>query len=113
MCDKFGIDIHFMRYLHLALFNNRLVSHVLTTSVMVDLGVLILIIIPTFIIGMRFVTAPVYLNYRLKINSLVVAPMIPLIFFVSHWDLVFLLILVVWMNFYVFWYHIDPPENIY
>ena len=111
--DSFGIDIHFMRYLHLALFDDRLAPHVFTPSVVHDLLVLAFVIIPAFIIAMRFTTAPVYLNYRLRINALIVPPMLPLMFLVSHWDVMFLLGLVAWMNFYVFWYHIDPSENIY
>lgn len=108
-----GIDLHFMRYLYLALFDSRKASTVLTHSVMVDLAVLVFAIVPAFILGLRFVTAPVYINYRLKINGTVVPLLVPLCYLVTHWDILFLLLLVIWMNFYVFWYHVDPPENIY
>ena len=95
------------------MFNTRLMPHVFTTSVILDLAVLVAVIIPAFIIGLRFVTAPVYLNYQRKLNGSIVPLMFPLLFVVNHWDIFSLLILVIWMNFYVFWYHIDPPENIY
>merc|ERR1719498_550685 len=77
-----------------------------------DMGHLLFIIIPLFIFGLRFWTAPVYLNYRMRFNSFV-APLALLPIFFSHsWDIVILGVVVLWMNIYVFVYHIDPPQNL-
>lgn len=111
--DQLGVDIHFMRFLVLAVFDSRQKTHVLDHQIEADLLILGAVIVPSFIIGLRFVTAPVYLNYTRRLNALVVPLLVPFTFVVSHWDLLFLMMLVIWMNFYVFWYHIDPPENIY
>ena len=66
-----------------------------------------------FVIGLRYWTSPVYLRYTLKINSLV-APfgLIP-IFCSAHIDILCLGILVLCMNIYSFWCHIDPPRESY
>jgi hypothetical protein len=81
--------------------------------VIIDCLFFVLIIVPLYIIALRFWTAPAYLNYKNKINAWVAPIAVPVIFLATHWDIIFLAILVIWMNFYVFWYHIDPPSNIY
>ena len=101
-----------MRYLYLALFDSRK-TNLLEHNVLVDCGCFLLVIIPLYVIALRFWTAPSYLNYKNKLNSFVAPLAIPVIFLATHWDIIFLAIQVLWMNFYVFWYHIDPPQNIY
>ena len=66
-----------------------------------------------FIIALRFWTAPVYLNYRLKINALITPFGLPVIIYAENWDIKLLGLLVFWMNLQAFWYHLDPPSNIY
>lgn len=78
-----------------------------------DVCYLIFIICPLFVLALRFWTAPVYLNYNLRINSFLVPTCFPVVFLATDWDIVFLALLVIFMNVYVFWYHVDPPRNIY
>lgn len=101
-----------MRFLYLCLFETRAKATLLDGDTILDCCFL-LIICALFVIGLRFWTAPVYLNYRRQINSAVAPLCLPVIFMASHWDIVFLGLLVLYMNAYVFWYHIDPPANIY
>jgi hypothetical protein len=101
-----------LRYLYLALFEARPISP-LDHNVLVDSLLLVFIVIPLFIISLRFWTSPVYLNYQLKMNSFA-APLALLVCFGgTHTDIILLGVLVGFANFYVFWYHIDPPANIY
>jgi hypothetical protein len=71
------------------------------------------IIIPLFILGLRFWTAPVYINYRRKENSILAILALLPIMYSNDWEVRLLGMLVGWMNIYVFWYHVDPPANIY
>ena len=82
-------------------------------QIMRDVAFIFLIIIPMFITGMRFMTAPVYLNYSCKLTAFV-TPLAALpVFWAHHFDVMLLGILVFIMNFYAFWYHVDPPKNLY
>mmetsp|Transcript_1301 Transcript_1301/g.1624 ORF Transcript_1301/g.1624 Transcript_1301/m.1624 type:complete len:112 (+) Transcript_1301:2206-2541(+) len=82
-------------------------------AVLKDCLMIVFIITPMFVAGLRFWTAPAYLNYRRKFNSFLVPfAMVPLHLGTS-WDVFLLGLLVAWMNFYVFWYHTDPPMNVY
>ena len=63
--------------------------------------------------GLRFWTAPAYLKYSLKINSLIIPGITALIFLADHLDVMLLGCVVLLMNFYVFWYHMDPPRTDY
>lgn len=66
------------------MFENRKAQTVLTTSVTTDLLLLIFVITPAFVIGMRFASAPCYLNYRRRLNSLIVVPLIGFLFLANH-----------------------------
>jgi hypothetical protein len=66
-----------------------------------------------FIIGLRYWTSPVYLKYTLKLNSLIAPLALVVIFKSSHLDILCLGILVLLMNIYSFWCHIDPPRESY
>lgn len=110
--DLMQIEVHYMRYLYLAIFENRQ-TEILTHNVVVDCLILVIVLLPCFIIALRFWTAPVYLNFRSKINSYSVLLSFPLVYFASHPDITFSLMLVSWMNAYALWYHCDPPSNIY
>ena len=58
---------------------------------------------------MRFWTAPTYLKYNLKINALVAPLGIIPGFFAFHDDIKALGAVVLCMNMYVFYHHLDPP----
>ena len=78
-----------------------------------DFLLLIFIVTPMFIIALRFWTAPSYLLYGSRWNA-TIAPLgfIPIFFSGSgNIDMVFLGILVLYMNLYVFFHHIDPATN--
>ena len=74
---------------------------------------LLAIILPLFIIGLRFWTAPAYLVYTGKENGLAAPLSILPVFFSTHIDIMCLGILVFCINFYAFWYHIDPMQTTY
>lgn len=113
ICDTIGLEAHYLRFLHLAIFDSRMKPLQLDLEILLDHIYLILIITPLFIIGMRFWTAPVYLNYCRQINA-VVAPLgLPVIFYATHIDISLLALLVTFMNAYAFWYHADPPSSVY
>lgn len=110
--DKIGLDFHLVRYLILALFDQR-VKNISEITNKYDLFYLLFIIIPMFIIGLRFWTSPVYFKYISKINSLSVPFALPVMFYAHHSDIKMLGFLVLIMNFYVFWYHADPSYDEY
>ena len=109
MTDAIGLDMHFIRFFHLAMFDSRATTSVIDYAVIKDSLLIIFGVIPLFIIGLRFWTAPAYLKYTLKINAYMVPLTLPIIFGCSHIDVALLGVLVLLMNLYVFWYHIDPP----
>lgn len=113
MTDTVGIDMHFIRFFHLALFDTRAPTSVLDSEILKDTVLILLGIVPLFIIGLRFWTAPAYLKYTRKMNAYLAPATLPIIFGASHIDVVLLGILVLLMNLYVFWYHIDPPVTDY
>ena len=78
-----------------------------------DLIYLIFIIVPMFIIGLRFWTSPVYLKYDSTINAISVPFSIIVLFIGNHIDLKIMSVIVFLMNFYVFWYHSDPSFEDY
>ena len=85
--------------------------HVYNSSkVMSDCAIYFFAIVPMFLLGLRFWTAPVYLKYTLRVNSLVVPLAAPIVFFSEHLDMMLLGGLCFIMNIFVFWYHVDRPE---
>lgn len=102
--------MHFTRMFHLALFETRMPSVLKDYSLMKDTLLIVFGVVPSFIIGLRFWTGPAYLKYTLKINSVIAPFHLIIIFGASHIDVSLLGMLVLVMNVYVFWYHIDPPE---
>lgn len=112
LCDKLQIEIHFLRFLHLALFESR-PPIIFDWEHAIDIFGLVFIITPLFITGLRYFTAPVYLNYRLKINAVVLPLAVPYLYLATHWDILLLTVLVSYMNFHPFWYHMDPPSHVY
>lgn len=111
--DAIGIDTHFIRYLHLALFDSRLVHVYNSYKVLKDVLIWTFGILPLFIMGLRFWTAPVYLKYSVRMNSFALPLTMPIVFFCEHLDMMLLGGLCFFMNIYVFWYHVDPPTNVY
>ena len=109
MTDAVGLDMHFIRFFHLALFDSRPTPLTIDMDIIKDTLMIIVIIVPLFIIGLRFWTAPAYLAYTLQINSYIAPLTLPVMFCCSHFDVLFLGLLVLIMNIYVFWYHVDPP----
>ena len=113
LSDSVGIDTHFIRYLYLALFETRLVHVYNSYKVLKDCFIYFFVIIPMFLLGLRFWTAPVYLKYTVRLNSFVVPLALPIVFFSEHLDMMLLGGLCGLMNIYVFWYHVDPPQPSY
>ena len=103
--------MHFIRFFHLAMFDSRATTAIIDYNVIKDSLLIIFGVIPLFIVGLRFWTAPAYLKYTLKINAYTVPMTLPIIFGCNHIDVALLGVLVLIMNLYVFWYHIDPPQT--
>lgn len=70
---------------------------------------LTLIVMPLFLLGLKFWTHPVYSAYASKWNATVAPLSFIAVFVSSHPDLMILSAIVFFMNSYVFWYHLDPP----
>jgi len=107
--DALRFDSHMIRYLYLALFDDRVKSYHLSRSLYLDTFLTLGIITPLFIVGLKFWTAPVYTPYASKINALVAPFGIIVAFISNHADVIMMGTLVALMNAYVFWYHVDPP----
>ena len=80
VADSTGlVDLHFLRYLYLTLFPERPAT--IRLAEIEDVLLLFIVLTPLFVIGLRYMTAPVYLNYRWKLNShLAPLAFIPLFF---------------------------------
>ena len=69
------------------------------------------LLVPMFILGLKFWTAPIYSAYASKLNACVAPLAMGPIFFSHHIDITLMGIVVLLMNSYVFWYHVDPPAE--
>ena len=78
-----------------------------------DILYLVFLIIPSFVVGLRFFTAPVYLKYGLRINALIAPIVLPAIFYSKNTDIILMGVLPLFMNLYAFWGHADPPQESY
>ena len=111
--DKLSVDIHFIRYLYLALFSSRPPDILHQKTILYDSALLIFLVIPLFITALRFQTAPVYINYTLRLNAFVMPLSLIVIFTASHLDVVLMGLIVGWINYLAFYYHTDMPSNVY
>jgi hypothetical protein len=111
--DQIGIDTHFLRFLSLALQDSRPTKILLNHEVMLDCSYLVFLLIPSFIIALRFFTAPVYLKYGLRCNALFAPLALPAIFYSYHTDIMLMGIMCLFLNMYAFWGHADPPRENY
>jgi hypothetical protein len=68
-------------------------------------------VIPMFVLGLKFWTAPIYSAYASKANATLAPLALIPIFFSYHMDVRVMGVVVLMMNAYVFWYHVDPPEE--
>jgi len=60
--DSLKIEVHFIRYLEMAVFDHRQKDVLHDMNVLIDTLLLVLCCV-LFVIALRFWTAPVYLNY--------------------------------------------------
>lgn len=111
--DKMHVDIHFLRYLYLSMFDARPPDVLHSKQILYDSFLLLVIVLPMFVIAMRFWTAPVYINYTLRINAFVLPLALVVVFTAHHTDIVLLGLLAGWMNFQAFYYHTDMPSNVF
>lgn len=111
--DLMGVDAHFVRLFVLALFEERdgRSHHIPSICLWKDILMILIVVVPLFIIGLRFWTAPTYLKYSLRINALAAPLALLPSFFAYHSDVKALGVLVLVMNVYVFWYHAEPPSE--
>lgn len=108
LSDKVGVDIHILRHLQLVIFDSRSSS---SPDLNINCALISFVVVPLFIIGLRFWTAPVYTLYALKMNSVLAPLSMVAIFGATHIDVVLMGVLVFLMNAFVFWYHVDPPVH--
>jgi len=99
--------------LQLALFDGRPPDVIHSKIILYDTALLVFMVIPMFIIALRFQTAPVYINFTNKLNSFVAPFAWVIIFTAHHLDIKLLGVLVGWINFQAFYYHTDMPQNVY
>ena len=114
MFDKIGIEVHFIRLIYYTVFDVDLheryhySSPFSDYSLMLDLFFLIAIIIPLFILCLRYLTYPVTAGPYLNRYNALLAPLgvIP-IFFFRDWDILFMSVLVLLINLWVAWKQLD------
>ena len=111
--DSMGLEVHFVRLLHMALFEKSSILQdfesltELEQKTGFDIPILVLIIFPMFFGAMHFFVAPVKRRYKTTIQ-LVLAPILLVpIFFWQNIDICILGIFVLILHFYMCWYHID------
>ena len=115
--DSIGFEVHFVRFLHMTLFDQS--SIVQDKETLSELGdkagydglMFAFIILPLFYSAMHFYTAPFRRRYTGTIQVVICpAALIPL-FFWQNIDICFLAALVLMMNLYIAWYHIDAADE--
>lgn len=110
--DAAGFDAHFIRFVHMTMFEQDGVSsdqdvHSVTQLfdlVSLDLAMLALIILPMFLFAMHFYTAPFRKRYRNKRQILIVPLALVPPFFFTNIDILILSIIVLLQNGYIAWY---------
>lgn len=113
LADKQAIDIHFVRLFIIAAFGADQTHHHMLYASWRDLLSLVLILVPLFILGLRYWTAPSYLVYGCKLNGLLCPVSLLPLFFSDHLDIKLMAGLVYIMNFLPFWGHCDPGYDNY
>lgn len=115
--DSIGFEVHFVRFLHMALFDGP--SIVGERETLQELGekagydslMLFFIILPLFYGAMHFYCAPFRKRYTRRTQVLICPIALVPLFFWQNIDICFLAILVLLMNLYIAWYHIERPEE--
>jgi hypothetical protein len=116
--DRIGVEVHFIRLIYSTVFDVDLheryhyPSPWNDWSLFLDLIFLVAIIMPLFLLSVRYLTHPVIDGpYTNRINALV-APigLIP-IFFFTDYDILFMSLLVCTQNFWVAWRQLDGDDS--
>ena len=120
VADAIGFEVHFIRLLYFTVFDVDLHDRhhyegLYSFDLILDLSFLIFIVIPLFILTLRYLTHPQASlgPYKSKWNALL-APLgvLPLFFF-KDWDVLFLSVLVLLMNLWVAWKQLDGGDEDY
>jgi hypothetical protein len=118
--DKIGVEVHFIRLIYNTVFDVDLherfhyQSPFTNLSLVLDLVFLLIIILPLFVMSMRYLTYPVYEGpYQSKWNALIAPLGVLPAFFFTDMDILYLSILVTAQNLWVAWKQLDGGDDVY
>lgn len=114
--DKFKIEVHFIRLFYFTIFDTKIADQgvfeedIFRYEIVMDACLLIFIILPLFVIMLRYLTSPIDLIYTSRLNTLLLPLCIIPLFLFSHYDILFLDILALLCNLLVTWKLLDPDD---
>jgi len=111
--DNLGFEVHFVRMVYLTLFDHSVhffLEAKTLKGIAIDSALVLLLIMPCFFYGIKFIVAPVHENYKNYGVSLVTPlPLISLLYYECI-DVAFLAGFAVLINCYVSWRLMDSDE---
>lgn len=112
--DGLGYEIHFVRLIYLAIFDTSYFELPNQKDYAfwfwVDHIEIIIVVLPLFMLGLRFITSPMDYPYSSKLNSLLGPCGVVPLFIYSSIDVLCLSVLVMLMNLYVTSYLMDKDD---
>jgi hypothetical protein len=118
--DKLGFEVHFVRLLYSTIFDVDLHERhhypplLSDPALVLDILALIAIILPLFVLSLRYLTHQVQEGpYRSRWNALLAPIAVVPCFFFRDWDILFLSVLVLLQNLWVTWRQVDGGDDEY
>ena len=119
MFDQIGFEVHFVRFVHQALFSDdknagvlkSLTIEELQQKIGYDLLLLAFIITPLFLISLHFLTAPIKKRYEHRFPALIAPIAIVTFFCFNEVSIAMLGVLVLLQNLYITWYLVDYDDT--
>lgn len=108
--DSMGFEVHFIRMFYLTVFDHSITAfeEVKTTQgIILDATMILVVITPCFLLGLKYIVAPTHENYPYFNVSLITPLPLVTVFFFECLDVVYLSGFTVLLNLYVSWRLMD------
>jgi len=119
--DRLGFEVHFIRLVYLTIFQTKYLNEstfdppelkgYMNRDTILDHLFLGLIILPLFLLALRYLTAPGHVMYESNLNCLFTPAAVLTFFFFTNWDILYMGVLVGLLNLLVTWRMLDPDDT--
>jgi len=122
LSDRVGIEVHFVRFVNHAIFDTNVsinrVKDMATDpykffsdpEIIIDAIWMFLVILPSFILMLRFLSYPPDKRYTSKLNCLIAPICLLPLFRFNSWDVCYLSVISAIGNFYCFYYMVEQDD---